>query len=361
MKPALCVALSGLNAVDNPGPGIPVSRCLKESSRFDVRVVGLAYDAVEPGIYMEGMTERSYLMPYPLTGYINMFERLKEIHAETPLDLIIPLLDSELVAYIRMEEQLRTLGIATFLPTMANIEMRSKANLALFAGQHGIPVPLTRVVHTAAGLPATTAEFRYPLVAKGVFYDAVVCPAYADVVQAFSSLSRKWGTPVILQEHIAGDEYNIAAVGDGTGETIGAVISKKVFITDKGKGWAGVAIRNDELLEFTRKVIAALRWRGALEIEMMRTGSDGRYALLEINPRFPAWIYLSAGVGLNLPEMLVSLALGDHPEPRLAYEPGRIFLRYSAELLIDMHELEQITATSRYDVHDNAALRTPGH
>ena len=47
------VGVSGINAVDNPGPGIGVARSLKEDPGLDVRIIGLAYDAMEPGIYMD--------------------------------------------------------------------------------------------------------------------------------------------------------------------------------------------------------------------------------------------------------------------------------------------------------------------
>lgn len=353
-KKKLRIGVSALNAVDNPGPGIPIIRCLKESSLYDVDAIGLAYDALEPGIFMENLTSASYLMPYPLTGYTNMLERLKEIQEEAHLDLIIPALDSELVAYIRMEKELKHMGVSTFLPTLSNIEMRSKANLSAFGYTHSIPVPLTRVVYNQQQLYNSVPLFTYPIVVKGVFYDASVCSSYDEVVAAFTRLARKWGTPVILQEFVQGDEYNIAAIGDGTGATTGAVISKKMYITDKGKGWSGVAIHNDELLALTRTVIHHLKWRGALELEMMRARENSHYYLLEVNPRFPAWIYLSAGVGINLPEMLVSLALGKQPEPRFDYEAGKMFLRYSAELIINMKQLESITITSSYSANGNS-------
>jgi len=47
------VGVSGINAVDNPGPGIGVARSLKEDPELEVKVVGLAYDAMEPGVYMD--------------------------------------------------------------------------------------------------------------------------------------------------------------------------------------------------------------------------------------------------------------------------------------------------------------------
>ena len=53
------VAVSGINAVDNPGPGVAVARSLKEDEELAVQVAGLAYDAMEPGIYMDWVVDRS--------------------------------------------------------------------------------------------------------------------------------------------------------------------------------------------------------------------------------------------------------------------------------------------------------------
>jgi carbamoyl-phosphate synthase large subunit len=61
----LVVGVSGINAIDNPGPGIAVARSLKEDPEFGVRIVGLAYDAMDPGIYMDWVIDKSFLMPYP--------------------------------------------------------------------------------------------------------------------------------------------------------------------------------------------------------------------------------------------------------------------------------------------------------
>jgi len=61
----LYVGVSGLNAADNPGPGIGVARSLKEDPESDVVIVGLAYDAMEPGNYMDWVVDKAYTLPYP--------------------------------------------------------------------------------------------------------------------------------------------------------------------------------------------------------------------------------------------------------------------------------------------------------
>ena len=71
-----------------------------------------------------------------------------------------------------------------------------------------------------------------------------------------------------------------------------------------------------------------------MELEMIRT-SDHKYYLVEINPRIPAWVYLAVAAGQNLPEALVLLALGREPEPFTGFEAGKMFIRYSYDLIVD--------------------------
>jgi carbamoyl-phosphate synthase large subunit len=147
-----------------------------------------------------------------------------------------------------------------------------------------------------------------------------------------------------VQQFIPGEEYNVAALGDGHGNTAGAVAMRKTMLTDKGKGWCGVAIDNKKLTELTENVIGALSWRGPLEVEILKDIQSGEYYVIEINPRFPAWIYLAAGAGLNLPYYAIRLALGlPLPNPLPTYRAGTMFVRISLDQISDMAAYEQLS------------------
>jgi carbamoyl-phosphate synthase large subunit len=64
---------------------------------------------------------------------------------------------------------------------------------------------------------------------------------------------------------------------------------------------------------------------------------------MEINPRIPAWIYLAVGVGQNIPEALTNLALGKHVKPYDFYEAGKLFIRYSYDMIVDRERFEQLS------------------
>lgn len=162
---------------------------------------------------------------------------------------------------------------------------------------------------------------------------------------SFHKFVATWGVPVILQKFVAGEEYNVAAIGDGAGGLVGAVAMRKMALTDKGKGWSGVTVDNPALLEMTGAVVEALKWRGPLEVEFMRESSTGDLYVAEINPRFPAWVYLSAGAGQNLPFACVRLAMGlPVATPMPPYKPGTLFVRISLDQISDLRTYEQLTA-----------------
>ena len=95
------VAVTGLNAVDTPGPGVPVIRCLTETPDYKGGIVGLAYDALEPGILDSDLLRSAYLLPYPSMGAQSLLNRIRFIHQRERLDAIIPTLDAELQNFIQ--------------------------------------------------------------------------------------------------------------------------------------------------------------------------------------------------------------------------------------------------------------------
>ena len=338
----LHIAVTGLNNTDNPGPGVPVIRGIRESQELDVRIIGLAYENLEPGIYMPGITDKTYLVPYPSSGTKVFLDRILEIHRKERIDLIIPNFDAELYTFIKSEALLAREGIRAFLPTLAQLDERSKANLPAYGEKYGVKVPKSKEITQVSDIPSLGDDFEYPLLVKGKFYDAYLAYNAEQVTSHFNKIAAKWGLPVIIQEFIKGTEVNVVALGDGSGRTIGAVSMRKQYITDKGKAWGGITIDDPKMMEITRQLIAQTHWKGGMELELIKTQS-GDYFLIEINPRIPAWVYLAVGAGQNIPEALVKLAMGMPVEPWSAYQVGKMFIRYSWDMLGDIGQFEKIS------------------
>jgi carbamoyl-phosphate synthase large subunit len=341
-KKKISVALTGLNNTDNPGPGVPVIRGIRESAVFDARIIGLAYENLEPAIYMHDVVDKTYQVPYPSEGSEVLLQRILEIHNKDPFDVLIPNFDAELYAFMRAEETLRQAGISTFLPTLEQFEDRHKSNLPDFGEKYDVKVPFSKPIFNQEEIGELKEDFEYPLMVKGKFYDAYLAYNAEQVKMHYNKISAKWGLPIIIQEFIKGTEVNVVALGDGKGNTVGAVPMRKQYITDKGKAWAGITLDDKKLLKLTDHIISSMNWRGGMELEIVKSFNNELY-VIEINPRIPAWVYLAVGAGQNLPEALVKLALGMDVDPYTEYEVGKMFVRYSNDLITDLKEFEKLS------------------
>jgi carbamoyl-phosphate synthase large subunit len=339
-KKPFTVAVTGLNATDNPAPGVGVLRALRQSGPKD-RLVGLAYDALDPGIYAADIAPEVFMIPYPSQGLGAFMSRLRYVHEKVGLDVIVPTLDAELPSFIDLEPELRSMGIGLLLPTKAQLDLRSKVNLAALGTKAGIRVPPTVVVTDPEELYRAHEKVPYPFFVKGVFYGATLVHGIDEAVAAFHKVVAQWGVPVILQAQVHGEELDVVGVGDGEGGLVGAVPMKKMLLTDKGKGWAGITVRDPELLGVAEAFVAATRWRGPFEVEVLRD-DKGQYHLIEVNPRFPAWCFLSAAAGMNLPRMVVELAAGRVPPPARGYEVGQMFVRISLDQVASLRDFQRM-------------------
>jgi carbamoyl-phosphate synthase large subunit len=341
-KHKLTIAVTALNAIDNPGPGVGVIRSLRACEDFELKIVGLSYETMEPGVYMHDLVDISYQVPYPSAGSDQLLNRLLYIHSIEKLDFILPNFDAELRNYIKIGPKLHQHGIHSLLPDAGMITEIDKMNLYDFCQKHGMSTPKTMSINSIDEIDKIDDEFEYPLFVKGSFYEAYKAVNKGQVQAYFNQLSAKWGLPVIIQELVIGTEIDVAGLGDGHGNQIGAIPMRKLFITDRGKGWSGVVLEDNSLLELSKKFIEATKWRGGFELEFMRT-EDDRLMLLEVNPRFPAWIYLTAAAGQNLPAAAVKLGMNIPLTPYSTYTSGKMFVRYAWELITDITEFQKFS------------------
>ena len=328
------IAISGLNNTDNPAPGIGVAKSLTNKHTL----IGLSYDPNEPGIY-QGLFEKVYLMPYPSLGYEEFKNRIMQIKDKSNIDVIIPNLDAELPLYIKYQDEINALGIKTYLPSLECFEMRDKSKLPTLSKELGIKHPKTKEIGSLDDLIAATREFGFPIMVKGNYYKAYKAYSLDEAIEYYYKISNEWGFPLLAQEVVSGEEINFVGLGNGK-ELIGGVAVKKLTTTELGKVWSAVSIDNPKLLNICQNFVKKSGWRGAFEFEAMANGSD--IYLIEINPRFPAWLYFATQLGVNLPKMMIDLINQKELKANFDYEKEKMYVRYVDEAVVDFSQFTKL-------------------
>jgi carbamoyl-phosphate synthase large subunit len=306
-----------------------------------VRIVGLAYDALDSSLYAPMLLDEAFMVPYPSAGPATYLQRILQIHRQVPLDAFIPCLDVELPVLDEISPQLSKAAIGMFLPNREQLARRSKEQLGELAQLVDVASPETHRVVDAASLESMGKKLGYPYVLKGPYCDAEVANGPNEAAAAYRRLAARWGLPLLAQRFVEGEEFDVVCLGDGLGGMPGAVAMRKTIITRLGKAWGAVTLDDPELLDAARRVVATLRWRGGCEIELLRD-KRGTLNLLEVNPRLPAWVYLATAAGVNLPQGLLELALDGQVAPFAKAQAGIFCVRHAVETTGALEDIDAL-------------------
>lgn len=126
--------------------------------------------------------------------------------------------------------------------------------------------------------------------------------------------------PVIIQRRIFGVEYGIDVVNNLKGVYQGTLIRKKLSMR-AGETEKAITLIDKEILEIGCAIGNLLGHIGNLDCDLFL--EDGRYYLLEMNPRFGGGYPFMHYAGANLPKAIVTwLKKNESPKSELSYRHG---------------------------------------
>jgi carbamoyl-phosphate synthase large subunit len=341
------VAVTGLNAADNPSPGLTVARALRAVDP-PPRLVGFTHEVLATGAYVGGVWDEIGLVPFPSREEGDYADRLIAHCKRAGVDCLLPTLDLEIPVITALASRLRAAGIATLLPSPEALQAVAKPRLPELA-RHGFAVPRTLPIPWPDAVDRAATTLGMPFVIKGPFADAKIVRTPEEARVATRRLAGTWGYPLIAQAYVQGQEFGIAGVADRRHRVVGVVAVRKEIRTPNGNTWGGTAVVSAELTALARRFARALRWVGPFELEVIRHARRGPF-LIEVNPRFPAWVYLSAGTGANLPWAAVQLARGERVAP-LTARPGAFYARMAWDAIAPVERMGMLAVEGMVSGH----------
>lgn len=93
-----------------------------------------------------------------------------------------------------------------------------------------------------------------------------------------------------------------------------------------------------EIEQPARRLLAAIRYTGIVEVEFKYDCRDGRYKLLDVNPRIWTWSSLCRRAGVDYPYLLWRMMVGE-PVSEVTGRAGIRWVRMSTDLPAAFHEI----------------------
>ena len=196
--------------------------------------------------------------------------------------------------------------------------VQDKREQVAAAERAGVPAPRTS--------DTSAADFDFPVLVKPAFapafrlrfgVKAFLCQTRAELE---SALARARDFRPVVQEWIPGGDdtlYTLGSYVSEDGEALGLFSGRKLLQTPRGLGTARAAeaLWVDEVVEQGLALLRELGVWGISQVEFKRDPRDGRFKLIEVNPRLWEWHGLASACGVDLPRIAYLDLVGERPAP----------------------------------------------
>lgn len=236
---------------------------------------------------------------------------LSRIIDSEKIHLLIPIHDEELDIISRRRQEFSNSAYVLISDANTIATCNDKLKTYHFLCKNGFPALKTVSITRNQKIIDILSEsgIEYPFYVKprcGVGS----CDVYEIRNERELGLIERIQNPVI-QDSGQGEMYTVDLFCN-QGQTI-AVVPRKQSEARAGVDYKGEIKYDKHLINLSCGIGKALRFHGPVNIQFFKNGTDCR--VLEINPRFAASNYLTTVAGVNFPQLVIELALGENLKP----------------------------------------------
>jgi predicted ATP-grasp superfamily ATP-dependent carboligase len=284
--------------------------CLARFSKFCRRLHHAARFGIDPEAYLDGI--------------IGLLEKVR-------FDVLFPAHEQ---AYLFARFQDRFSGLThVALPGFAVFErLQSKVGFAGVLEELDLPSPPTVIardeesLRNAAKVLPVYVKLAFGTATQGLFR----AQSADDLTRAIEAVRGRFDEGVVVQRVVAGPLERMQAVFD-RGRLVGFHANRQAVEGVGGGDLVKESVRATTPRAHMERIGAHLSWHGALSIDYI-LDQDGVPRYIDSNPRL-AEPGNALVTGINLPELLVRVSLGEHPPRRDLDTPGvRSFMGIQALL-----------------------------
>ena len=212
--------------------------------------------------------------------------------------------------------------------------------------KNNIPTPKVLFPKTREEFLKASENIDYPIMFKGIDgsilkMDNKPKMIKVDSREELTAVYNKWEYPenpgYMLQEFIPGGEDSVWMFNgffDDNSECLFGITGKKIrqYPAYKGATSLGVCLHNDHVHKTTCRFMKALGYKGILDIGYRYDTRDGKYKVLDLNPRIGSSFRLFVGEGGMDVARVLYLSLTNQSIPESSIIEGRKWMVENQDL-----------------------------
>jgi len=183
---------------------------------------------------------------------------------------------------------------------------QNKSRTFEFAQKFDIPIPRTFTLNNIDEINEIAKKISYPCVIKKTNYNesgVVYCNNKDELIKNYYLLYRKRKAKMslpIVQEYITGPGMGYYGLYDN-GKCVGYFMHQRIheFPITGGASTLAKSAFDPELKMLGEKLLMNMNWHGVAMVEFKKDLNDGKFKLMEINPKFWGSFELSHKSGIN--------------------------------------------------------------
>lgn len=291
----------------------------KEQLGDDGEIIGADMQLSAPALSAADIKEQ-----VPAVYADNYIDCVLDICRRHNIKAVISLNDLELPILAANREQFEAEGVTPVVSRQEVIDICfDKYRTAEYVASIGLNTPLTFVNIDKAKEAIAEGRLVFPLVLKprwgsgsiGIEFvndmdelDEVYAMLLNKVKKSILATVSQGDEYILIQEKIEGQEYGLDVMNDLNGNNRGVSVKKKLAMrageTDKAQ-----TIDNAEIRAIGQTLGQNLKHVGNLDVDVFE--KDGKYYVLELNPRFGGGFPFSYEAGVNFPKAIIEWLKGN--------------------------------------------------
>jgi len=244
---------------------------------------------------------------------------LKSICRKNRYDLLIPVgFGTTQLVSKNKEELMRYVNFEVADFEKVKIALSKKETYKL-AQKVGVPYPKTFYPKFFEEIEKLSNFLEYPIVVKGLEEAGKNVVTYVrsrrELIIKYKKVCEEnrldENNLPMLQEYIRGGGYGFFALYQ-QGKCKRIFMHKRIREYPPSGGYSTCAesFYDPRLKEYGMRLLDALKWHGVAMVEFKKDERNGKYRLMEINPKFWGSLDLALAAGVNFPYYLCEMAMG---------------------------------------------------